>query len=344
MLVVTAGAPSSASTWVTNVVTDLLMVERTTVFRVFADTLADVPKLSGARDIVLKCHHPKPDLRILAATGAAKVILSIRDPRDCVASIMQRFGRDARQAIDDVTSSLAYLDDLSDEGALILRYEDRFFDDPGTVGLISDYLGLCVAEAERRQIGRRYEAGNVMALISTISAMPPSQTHTRSDSIEHIATGFHTGHISDRRSNKYRELLTEREIKFCEAVSSQAMVRYGYGGSNAVLPGRMFACTSLATPVGEKLEIGVGQGCAVYGPYIRLPAGRWRASFMTSDSCAVDVYNGSSTLANGSSREPVEFKVEDPGAPTEFRVHASNLRNCFSGVELLRVSRTVSSG
>ena len=338
MLVVTAGVQSSASTWVTNVAADLLSLRGRPVRRTFADTLADVVCRAGVRDLVAKSHHPRRDLCLLAATGAAKVIVSVRAPRDSAASIIQRFGRSARQAIADVTSSLAYLDALPADGPLVLRYEDRFFDREDTVGLIADHLELDVAPGRRREIARRYEADSVLKLISTIPSLPGEQTLRRADSIEHVATGFHTRHITDRRSNKFGEHLSASEAAFCEAVASHAMARYGYRSQATVLPAAMFACTALARPLEVELRIKPGNGCAIYGPYIHLPAGDWRVRLLTSRACAADVYDGSAVLAAGDSSLPISFRVDDPVSATEFRMHATDTENLFFGAELTRLS------
>jgi hypothetical protein len=98
---------------------------------------------------MLKTHHIKRDLLLLIAAGAAKAIVPMRDPRDCVVSLMQRFHRSFDTALRDVSSSLAHIDAIPSRGVLALRYEDRFAEKRETILKIAAFLGVDVGRRRR---------------------------------------------------------------------------------------------------------------------------------------------------------------------------------------------------
>jgi hypothetical protein len=94
-VVMTTGLHGSASTWVFNVARELMIATfgAEAVLSFFAETptsLLAYPGVSG-RHIVCKTHR-RADLPTSASEGAAAVIVTVRDPRDCVFSLMGRFG------------------------------------------------------------------------------------------------------------------------------------------------------------------------------------------------------------------------------------------------------------
>jgi hypothetical protein len=94
-MVLTVGVHGSASTWVFNAVRELLGAAHgpDRVAAGFAASAGEVAAIARGPDqhLVVKTHG-WPDLPGFAAAQEATVIVSVRDPRDAVLSVMQRFG------------------------------------------------------------------------------------------------------------------------------------------------------------------------------------------------------------------------------------------------------------
>ena len=108
--VLCVGLKSSASTWVFNVVVEILRASRGDISQMsrtvspgaafepggvmsfYSDAIEAFPEgAEHAGYLVIKTHKPARSLRYLAGAGGAKVLISVREPRDAVASLMQRF-------------------------------------------------------------------------------------------------------------------------------------------------------------------------------------------------------------------------------------------------------------
>ena len=113
MIVLVNGMVRSGSTWSYNVVMEL-MRRRFGAKAIHggssestAEYLADAP--DAARQLVVKCHRLDPAARTLARTGAARVVFTVRDPWDAVASGMRAFDATFGQALELVTAGLEAL-------------------------------------------------------------------------------------------------------------------------------------------------------------------------------------------------------------------------------------------
>lgn len=343
MVILNMGLLSSASTWVSNIVRKL-MAEYTDkqLLIGFADSLTTFPNYNGQSDVnlLMKVHSPAKDLVILSATNASRTILTLRDPRDCIASLMQRFSRSFEQAYADTAISLAHLDSVSIEHALLLRYEDRFFEKTETIVEIAKFLGLRCTPEFAAQLAEQFSVEAVKKLTDNIPNMPAKTIRQRVDSIVHKSTGFHSNHITDTRSGKFRELLTPQQIHHIDATLGPSFARFGYVSEHDTIAPASFSATNLGSPKDGIIAVksSLTGGCAVFGPYVTLAKGPWTASFVADADCPVDVAAGGETLATGNSKAPVDFEVKAVGAGVEFRVFATGRENTFRGVKLSRAS------
>ena len=349
MIVITAGLLSSASTWANNIVREL-MCARTPArppASQFADTLSGLPPAGG--DLLLKSHHPRSDLCQLAAGGEARLIVTLRDPRDAVASLMQRFGRSFEQSCRDIASSLAYLDALPLDRALVLRYEDRFMDSPDTILAIARFLGIECTEALARTLAGRYSTNAVAVLAKAIPGLPSSQVRQEVDSMIHLETGFHTNHVTDARVGKHADVLDARQRVIVNGLLGTYLLRHGYSTGVPRIPVECFSLQANARRVESLVLLSAGEGsdCMIYGPYMNLPAGRWEARFLmeaASDAeVLVDVALAGDGISAARLRLPpdrartLEFFITDPASEIEFRVFSPRGADVlFRGVELVR--------
>ncbi len=129
-LVATIGMHASASTWVFNVVRELLIaaVGDAQVLTFYADELHQMPDEAAraGRHLVIKSHHGSAELDTWLATAQAPVFLSMRDPRDACISMSQRFKAPLNHSVRWIANDCNRLLRLAPQGHPMLRYEDRF--------------------------------------------------------------------------------------------------------------------------------------------------------------------------------------------------------------------------
>jgi hypothetical protein len=199
-LVATIGLHGSASTWVFNVVRELMVASfgANAVFALFADKIDQLPahpKICD-RHTVIKSHSGSAALEVWLRIGQSKAILSVRDPRDASISMSQRFNAPLMTAARWVSNDCVRITGLSRHFP-ILRFEDRFFDDPMTVRRLAGFLQLETASGTIDSIFARYSTEAVRCVADRLSdnglAMDP-------------VTLIHKGHIGDVRSGKWKDL------------------------------------------------------------------------------------------------------------------------------------------
>ena len=123
-LIVALGLYRGASTWTYNVMSALVSGETTRSF--FADNVGSIAaQLSNeTTHAFIKSHCPDAGMRLLIKLGGLPVVLNVRDPLDCVASLMTQFGQRFDEASDYVVrSAVAILETLRSCEPLLLRYE-----------------------------------------------------------------------------------------------------------------------------------------------------------------------------------------------------------------------------
>jgi hypothetical protein len=208
-LVVTAGLRGSGSTWVFNIVRELLIAARGEgeVLGVFAEHRGELPDaaMMAGRHVVIKSHSGTMSFDHDLRAAHADYILSIRDPRDAAISVHQRFGYPIESAVILVLNDCRRLSQLVGQGYLTLRYEDRFFDDPSAVQQIAARLGLAVSAPIIADIASRYASGAIKSFADTLENLPHERVQITGDDHYDRVTHIHRGHIGDMRSGKWRD-------------------------------------------------------------------------------------------------------------------------------------------
>lgn len=210
LVVSTIGLHGSASTWVFNVVRELTIdaVGAAQVLALHAEETSQPldEAVRAGRYLVIKSHHGSAELDAWLAAAEARIILSVRDPRDASISMAQRFNVALDDAVRWLANDCDRLIRLAAQGHLLLRYEDRFFDDPEAVARLAQVLGLRPAPATVATIFSRYRADAVRAFAESLQTLPPERlTPVGSWTMDRI-TLIHSPHIGDARSGKWREL------------------------------------------------------------------------------------------------------------------------------------------
>jgi hypothetical protein len=94
----------------------------------------DVPDLDPSVRQIVKSHDVEPATAALLEQRATRILVTLRDPRDAVASLMRHMRHDFGAALARVESSARFCAARgTDPRATVLRYETGFIDDPATL-------------------------------------------------------------------------------------------------------------------------------------------------------------------------------------------------------------------
>jgi len=223
---------ASGSTWLFNAVLQVAAVvtpARHAVGR-FVTRIDELGWIDepGAQPIV-KTHDVDAACALLLSTRADAVWVSVRDPRDCVTSLMlyQRYGFDA--ALDAVAATARFCArHVSHPAARLFRYEIGFVDDPATLDTIARSFGGTLTEAERARIFTDLSRPAVEALIDQLDSLPTVIRHASGDVLD-PATQWHRHHAHRTGEiGRWRKMLTARQIAAVEHRLQDWMAAFGY--------------------------------------------------------------------------------------------------------------------
>ena len=354
MIVSTLGLYSSGSTWLFNVVRCICAKHSDKSFSVYADSGGDVMSCFGdeIEYLVIKSHHLDNDfLKIIRATSA-KLIITVREARDGVTSLMNRFGTSESDALSQISlsaSAIAVARNMF--GHMIFVYEDRFMDNKDTIKKIADYIEVEISDDFASEILAQFDREKVASDITA------QFEHASADITYDDATHWHVGHIGDGKSSKWSETLSDAAAAaideainpFCQAELRPGLVinwsSYLFRHSD----GRNLEA-------GQVITTGMNDHLLIYGPYLFLPPGRWRVDFRFrrtgvggTSILKIDAILGYESGLLGSSAARLdgtdeqhcgfEFEHTHLSHPVETRVHAMSYGSA-SNVEFLGVRLT----
>jgi hypothetical protein len=209
-LIATIGLHGSASTWVFNVVRELLIAVagEDAVRTLYADEVGQLPPPEewAGGCLLIKSHHGSLPLDRWLEAEQARILLSVRDPRDAAISMCQRFKAPLNATARWLGYDCARLGTLAAKGLPVVRYENRFFDDPNTVTEIAALFGLAVPAATRQAIFDRYRTDQVKAFADRLSELPDHRLTKVGAATMDKVTQILGPHIGDGRTGKWRGL------------------------------------------------------------------------------------------------------------------------------------------
>ncbi len=233
-IILCVGLKSSGSTWLYNVVIQLLKEKyRRGVTAFYADNFSMFPPgTERARVLVIKAHEPSEGLVYLARMTRGQLFLTLREPRDAIASLMQRFKHKFEGALGETTRQSQRIADLDrDEEMTAYRYEDGFFDRIETIGEIASALGVKVNKAGRERIYRSLTRESVRQTIGKFGKTGKFGKKPDANSFD-LETQWHPGHVGDGKIGKFSGILTAAQQKKVLAATRAYTKRFGYRPRN----------------------------------------------------------------------------------------------------------------
>jgi hypothetical protein len=229
-LIVCVGVYRSGSTWAYNMVQSIIQAALPGV-RIggrFAENIDELALSSADNcDLVVLKTHPQKSLLSLIEFLKPPVILSVRDPRDCVASWMQMLGEDFGVFQPRLMRScFAALTLAEQDYTHTIRYEDGATASVRTVTDIAAHLGLSIAEHRAAALVKELSSESVKEQIRQMAdagRIDPSERL-----IGDAKTLWLPAHVGDGRTGKYREALSNDQVRSVNCWSRAYCEVFGY--------------------------------------------------------------------------------------------------------------------
>jgi hypothetical protein len=227
------GMFSSASTWAFNVMREIAfsLVPDRPVVPVFLDVDDALPG-DGDGCLIVKTHGTVIAREL--GQRAEGIVVTIRDPRDAIVSLMRhnKVPFDIALRMTEV-SAMTCSSFMVHPRAVVFRFEDRFFDNLGTVQRIA---GLFPGRLLLGESGRIFDAlrrDAVDAFIADLEGLPTALSQFHGVTGQHdtydAVTGWHKHHAG--RSGEvggWRRHLSEVQVRTIEGRMRPWMERVGY--------------------------------------------------------------------------------------------------------------------
>jgi hypothetical protein len=230
-----AGLKSSGSTWLFNAVIQILKagpsatLKTAAVKAFYAENIASFPgNAEYARHLVVKTHIPSNSLQFLARFARATIFITVREPRDAIASLMQRFDHKFENCLAEVAAGAERIIELSKaRKVLILRYEDGFYDRPRGVSQVAAHLGVKISASKRDRIFHSLTREAVQRKIGDLERKGVFGRLPDPDRFD-PKTHWHPGHVGDGTIGKYSEVLSAKQQAAVLAKLGDYCRRFGY--------------------------------------------------------------------------------------------------------------------
>jgi hypothetical protein len=227
------GMYASASTWLFNVVLKIArrLYPGRPVIGGFVHTLANLEVTRGpARLAIIKSHETEPAAADELGRLAATIFVSIRDPRDVVASLMTFQGHGFDKALQLAEASARLCCRFGhDPRAALLRYESGFVDDPDTLALLAARLGGTLAPQEQARIFGESRRAAIERYIASIDKMPTTLWSRQTGDYLDPVTHWHRHHANRTGEiGRWRRVLSPSQTAIIDSSLADWSAKFGY--------------------------------------------------------------------------------------------------------------------
>jgi len=226
------GIRGSGSTWVFNAVRKvaLALAPDRPVLGPYIVRHAELPSLDDmTRLVIVKSHETDEAAAAELSEYAQAVWISIRDPRDCVASLMQYHGLAFDTALRDVEQDARFCDRFTTHPrARVLRYEAGFVDEPATLDRIAAGFGGVLAAPDRARIFAETRRPAIEAFIEQLDQLPTAVRPSPGNLVDTV-TQWHNHHANRTGEiGRWRHMLTQPQAAAIELRLGDWMNAFGY--------------------------------------------------------------------------------------------------------------------
>ncbi|MES2904807.1 MAG: sulfotransferase domain-containing protein [Pseudomonadota bacterium] len=177
--------------------------------------------------VVLKTHAPHADLLTLTKLSEAPVVLTVRDPRDCLVSHKDAFNLSQSETIDRLAESAEALLQLDQNPRqLLIKYEESAASSE-SVHKLARLLGLDPQPGLVAEVYNALSIDNVQAKIAVWEADGTLDKGRASESFTE-ESHWHPNHCSDGEIGKFRAKLLTSESALVSKRLKQFMATFGY--------------------------------------------------------------------------------------------------------------------
>jgi hypothetical protein len=231
------GIRGSGSTWVFNAVRNvaLALAPDRSILGSYIVSHAELPPLGdpalddNQRLMIVKSHETDEAAAAELSEHAQAVWVSIRDPRDCVASLVQYHGLAFDAALRDVEQDARFCARFAAHPrACVLRYEAGFIDDPATLDLIATGFGGVLAASDRAHIFAVSRRPEIEAFIEQLDQLPTAVRPSPGNLVDTV-TQWHNHHANRTGEvGRWRHTLSQPQAAMVELRLGDWMNAFGY--------------------------------------------------------------------------------------------------------------------
>ncbi len=226
------GIRGSGSTWVFNAVRKiaLALAPDRPVVGPYIVRHAELPVLDDTAHLVIVKTHITDEAAATELSEHAQAIwISIRDPRDCVASLVQYHDLAFDTALRDVEQDARFCARFTTHPrARVLRYEAGFADDPTTLDRVAAGFGGVLAAADRARIFAETRRPAIEAFIGQLDKLPTAVRPDPNDLVDTV-TQWHNHHANRTGEiGRWRRMLTPPQAAAIELRLGDCMNSLGY--------------------------------------------------------------------------------------------------------------------
>jgi hypothetical protein len=223
---------ASGSTWLYNAARDtarIVLPERE-IAGTYAERIEELRRLRPEALNIVKTHDlGRAETQFLTA-NATRILITVRDPRDAVTSLMQHMHHPFAKALERVERSGAFCGALAaDPRAEILSYDAGFTDDPATFDRLAAALGGTLNDSQRATLHAASRREVIEAKIARIEALPTMARDAKSGDVVDLDTQWHRHHMGRTGEvGRWRRMLPPDAVRTVERRLAGFMEQFSY--------------------------------------------------------------------------------------------------------------------
>lgn len=198
--------------------------------KAYLENLSGLTRLPPGH-VVVKSHHLSAGVARLVLARSGRILVSLRDPRDAVTSLMQHMGHDFVQALRQVERSALFCAHYAKhERATLFIYEQGFTEHPETFDRLAGCFGLTLPEIARETLFAAFRRHIIEAQIAKLKNAPTSWRNPVNGDLVDTATQWHAHHAGRTgEPGRWRQFLSEANVQLIEMRLANFMATFGYG-------------------------------------------------------------------------------------------------------------------